>query len=893
MGGGREGGVAALPTSISSLLRRGITALPQSQASELRATLLRPENLGSLKLGEWVDCYTGSEGAKADVLAALQQLRGGTGTQIGMGGGGVMARLFAPRPKTAPPEEPPTSIEEPPPSSAFYPLKDPVTGQLIVHVPAVGGKESIVGLSDYQLEKMLGRGSFGTVYEGIEIGTGRRVAIKVADTVDRSDPELRRLLQELFEAERRLQGSVETVDVVRVYATGLTARGDPFVVMEYLPGGNLQDFITRIHSPVNQEGPTLNRLIVMATRVVAAVAKIHGKKIIHCDLKPENIFLGDDERPIMIGDFGIAEKKTNDKAEPDYSGRGTAGYYVFGEAKDFPRDAFALGMILYELFTGRLPWGLKELDTEDLSQLLLQIAAKMGLETPVPPSQVLPQWLKSGDEGIAREIDRIILKALSIDLTERYEDANAMLFDLETYKARTLEEEAREIATTPISTRSEIRIRDHRWRAKIQGALGEYRTVYDRFPDERIKRRMLELNGLLFDWGDRVGDEDTFLRAARTIEVLDPRRESDEAKRATRLINVTIRIEGTRPVRGEPLQLQLEHFENRAGILQSTGIGDIRGVRLSLTRGGTYALSFATAGAVPIVIPLPVRPGNYEIRVPIYPEERVPAGWVIIPAGPAAARQGPGSYCEQFNNWREIGHDYAVGPLVTNRDWFEYLKTMLEADTESHLPKNWKFNRVEYLDNNPIDPGAPVTHITYEQALGYLKYLSDKLGFKPLRLPRLNEWKRLLRGNDPRPWPWGDATPDFGLAGFRYSDPRAAGAVKPLSLKSPVRDLSPFSTSKRPIIHVAGNVQKMLDPGTSEEQERIAPALGLSVQELSERFIFAGGAYDAAAPTDLDILQSIPRGSAEAVGPFGFFPVLELNSATPTPSIESLVQGTL
>jgi hypothetical protein len=159
----------------------------------------------------------------------------------------------------------------------------------------------------------------------------------------------------------------------------------------------------------------------------------------------------------------------------------------------------------------------------------------------------------------------------------------------------------------------------------------------------------------------------------------------------------------------------------------------------------------------------------------------------------------------------------------------------------------------------------------------------------------LNEWKRLLRGNDARPWPWGNAAPEFGVAGFRYSDPRAHGAVVALPNDAPgLKDLSPFSlraaagfSEERLLAHVAGNVQKFLDFGTSRERHLISKALGISEETLtSDFYLVAGASYEGPAPIDLDILQYKPRTEAGAVG---IMPVLQLDKADPTPTIASLM----
>lgn len=789
--------------------------------------------------------------------------------------------------------EPPDTT--PPPAPISYPLTDPASDRLVVEGVYFTGSISVVGpvVSDYKIEKIIGAGGCSKVHLAHEIGPKRPVAVKVVTLPSEA---MREALFRGFRQECELQGALSSDRFVHVYSTGKTAQGSPYIVMELLSGGALSDFIGRQNLPTaNPEHLPFNleQILTLASQVVAAAAEAQRSGIVHRDIKPENYFLTADHRA-KLGDFGISKRLSEGTREPPEMVTGTPGYVP---PENFPskgseaqpdtyrRDVFALGVTLYELLTGHFPFH---------GNSALSLLVNSTTHHPPPPSEVRPE------RKIPPALDRIVMKAMSKEAGERYADAQELLFALVTHQAQTLEEEAARILRQSLTSRTDEKINRDEWRELIQRALAEYRRVYDEYPSQAIRDKMLQLNLRLHEWADTHGDDETVLRAGERIRSLAPT--SPPARAVSLPIRVQFDLSGKLP-KGAVPELTLVHFVNRAGFLEQENVGntghELPAEAIDLPRGGAYGLHFAARGVTPLFIPLPVRPGQYSIRIPIYTTSQVPPNFVVIPAGPVAARQGPGSYSERFENWRSVEHDFAVGPLVTNRQWIEFLQHLTAEqgrDTAlDRLPKNWAIDAKGnfHLQNAEIIADAPVTHISYENALEYLQYLSGQLGVT-VRFPTLNKWKRTLRGNDARPWPWGNAMPETGVAGFRFSDPRASGAVVALPNDAPgIRDFSPFSVPplreggvKRMLPHVAGNVQKFLDLGTPREQQLISRALGLTPAALrSNYYLVAGASYEGAAPIDLDILQHKPR---HEVGATGIMPVIELRHALPTPLSESL-----
>ncbi len=775
------------------------------------------------------------------------------------------------------------------------PLTDPETSRLLVdgEIFADGQKTPGPIVSHYRLGEKIGQGGCSRVYRGHEIGPNRDVAIKVVSLLNRK---LREVLHQGFEREIALQGALSSDRFVHVYSTGKTTEGAPFVVMEYLSGGALQERIS------DDKSFDLKQRLALASQMVVAVAEAHARGIVHRDIKPDNYFLTEDGRA-KLGDFGLAERVEKIiGAEPRADLFGTPGYIPpeevnrasgFIPASPFQRDVFALGVSLYELFAGAFPF--------DAASVMATLIRSVN-EEPPPPSQV------NNDLEIPPSLDRIILKAMAKDPAARYENAQNLLHDLVTYEAQELEAQAEDILRRSAASEIDRRLLQDEWREKIVEALAEYRQVYKEYPSRKIEEKMAQLNFLLYRWASQIGDDETMRRAAERIRVLAPG--SDMAQEVDRPISVIFEL-GAPLKRGVLPGLTLVRFVNRSGFLQPIQWGktghELPKEPIDLAWGAAYGLHFTAGGYASVFIPFPVRPGSYAIHIPVYRKEEIPPEFLVVPAGPAASRQGPGSYSERFENWRVVDHDLAVGPLITTQKYSDFLKYLVEEMTRKkthadkirqeilrRLPANWD-PRVasHYIDGELINLDAPVTHITYESALEFLQYLSAKLSREmgqtvELRLPTLFEWKRIIRGNDPRPWPWGNAQPVFGVAGFRFSNPRAGGAVVALPNNAPgIWDVSPFSIPGGPSVpHVMGNTQKFLHRGSREEQRLVAKALGISEKDLGKKvFLVAGIPYNRSAALDPDILEHY---SMTEVGPFGILPVLQLRRAEPTPSLNSL-----
>lgn len=271
----------------------------------------------------------------------------------------------------------------------------------------------------YRLTRLLGRGGMGSVWEGVHITLGNRVACKfIEPEYVKSEDAVRR-----FENEARAAASLKSKHVVDVYDHGIMPDGRPYIVMEFLAGEPLDNRLAKLGTlPLSQAAAIIQQ-------VSRALYRAHGSGIIHRDLKPENIFLvWDDEDQTDLAkvvDFGIAkftESSSTGVSSATRTGSimGTPYYMSPEQARglknvDARSDNWSLGVIAYELVTGVRPY-----DGEAVGDILVKICT----QAPVPPSQINP--------NLPPALDEWMTKALAQDPAARFQDVRQLAESLVT-----------------------------------------------------------------------------------------------------------------------------------------------------------------------------------------------------------------------------------------------------------------------------------------------------------------------------------------------------------------------------------------------------------------------------------------------------------------------------
>ncbi len=260
-----------------------------------------------------------------------------------------------------------------------------------LHGAVVAGK--------YRIEKLLGRGGAGEVFLATHIELDRPVAFKVL----RADVAARPEAMERFRREARIAARLHHPNIVAVYDFGSLSERYAFIVMEYLPGKTLRDYLEE-----RKRGLPLRETSAFFRQICAGVTAAHQAGYVHRDLKPGNIILefGDGSEPIVkVLDFGIAKIIENEttEAQPDLTGKallGTPQYcspeQALGEPVDSRSDIYSLGLVLYVMLTGQLPF-----TGNTPAALIVQHATK----PPRPPRELRPD--------IPIRLETVILKALS------------------------------------------------------------------------------------------------------------------------------------------------------------------------------------------------------------------------------------------------------------------------------------------------------------------------------------------------------------------------------------------------------------------------------------------------------------------------------------------------
>lgn len=245
---------------------------------------------------------------------------------------------------------------------------------------ASGDRELVSGalLGEYRIEHKIGRGSSGDVYRAQHIATGARAAIKVLR--GDSDPEA---VQRLI-AEAQVIRDIGNSNIVDVLSFGTAPDGRAYLVMEWLPGETLRQRLKL--GPLDVE--TACRV---ARQLVRALGAAHGKRIVHRDVKPDNVFLVAGE-PLVVKllDFGMAKLLKTDRMTQTASGAfvGTPMYVAPEQARGLPidhrADIYTLGGVLFEMLTGQPPFVARSA-FEVISMHMTEPAPRPGAHADVPP----------------------------------------------------------------------------------------------------------------------------------------------------------------------------------------------------------------------------------------------------------------------------------------------------------------------------------------------------------------------------------------------------------------------------------------------------------------------------------------------------------------------------
>ncbi len=281
-------------------------------------------------------------------------------------------------------------------------------------------------INQYKVISRLGSGGMGEVYLAQDVRLGRKVALKLLyEDVKQGDDWVRR-----FEQEARATSSLNHPNIITIYEVGQSDRSH-FISAEFIEGRTLREHL-------KDNTMTLREALDVAIQVATAIAAAHNAGIIHRDIKPENVMLRADGY-VKVLDFGLAkfiEKRLigSSNSDPDAETAaflntnpgtvmGTVSYMSPEQARgahvDTRSDIFSLGILLYEMLTGRLPF-----EGSTASDVIISITQKR------------PRRMTRFSPDMPQEMERIVDKALNKNREERYQTVKDMLIDLKSLKRR-------------------------------------------------------------------------------------------------------------------------------------------------------------------------------------------------------------------------------------------------------------------------------------------------------------------------------------------------------------------------------------------------------------------------------------------------------------------------
>ncbi len=281
-------------------------------------------------------------------------------------------------------------------------------------------------LPQYKIESILGRGGMGAVYRGTQVTLERPVAIKLLpDSLVTEDDENN--FVERFKLEARAMAGLDHPAIISVYDFGQTAEGHLYFVMEFIDGMDIHNYIHMSNGKVDQ-----NHAVAIVSHVLDALDYAHSKGIVHRDIKPANVLINR-EGKVKIADFGLAKRMNAGTDEPALTMSNVAlgtPDFIAPEALDADAvpdgraDLYAVGVMLYQMLTGKLPRGIFRMPSEE-------------------------------ETGLDERIDDIITLALESNPEHRYQTAHAFRAKLDELQTKPIQKMEPELRTSAVPAAAE------------------------------------------------------------------------------------------------------------------------------------------------------------------------------------------------------------------------------------------------------------------------------------------------------------------------------------------------------------------------------------------------------------------------------------------------------
>jgi len=351
-------------------------------------------------------------------------------------------------------------------------------------------------VSHYRIEKKIGAGGMGEVYLAEDTKLHRNVALKFLPPEYTSDPEVK----SRFMREAQAAAALNHPNIITVYEVA-EYQNRSYIAMEFVDGESLKDL-------TGKKELHLSQVIDVAMQISQGLAKAHEAGIVHRDIKPQNILIDKDGRARIV-DFGLAKLKGDAKLTQAGSTLGTVSYMspeqAQGEEVDRRSDIFSLGVMLYEMITGQLPF-----QGEHQAAILNSIITEQ------------PQPLARYNNRVSQELERIVTKSLSKDKMERYQHVDDLLADLRREQKTSEQMRSSEVSLAGVAPRPKRKVLSYLVPASVVFVIAFVLLVlrpfkFDIAPEEAA---IAEASSLAIMYFDNLVDPEDSDRLAQMITSL-------------------------------------------------------------------------------------------------------------------------------------------------------------------------------------------------------------------------------------------------------------------------------------------------------------------------------------------------------------------------------------
>ncbi len=735
-------------------------------------------------------------------------------------------------------------------------------------------------LGRYTVAYLLGKGGMGRVVAADDPHLKRRVAIKQLHGPMHHDQEY---LQSFFD-EAHVTAQLEHPNIVPIYDIGTTESGHLFFVMKRVSGHSLHEVIQGLDEgkPELVSQYNLPRLLAIFQKICMAVAFSHSRRVVHRDLKPDNVMVGE-HGVVYLMDWGLCRIIDGEDTPPPAAPRppstpdlydpkstedlaGTLGYLApeqltgAAPAGSVATDVFALGCMLYEILTFRPVY-----DGSDLEVFARGMACQFE-----PPSIAAPERV------IPTEIEAICLKALSQEPADRHGSAQGLHDDIQLYLEGTAEKERRRLAAEKAliaadELSGEYQKQWQTWRdselelymarllarhepdttdhgtvqplvqriEKVQEetvvaftrAVKRYEEVLSFVSDHHgAKEKLANLYWSRFVAAEQRGDRPDMIYYRHLVETYN-----DGTFDAALTGNGVLRLRA-RPVHAQVTLLPYLDHEGVMVFGTPLELGTTPLEYAPIRMGSYVALLKAPGYRTTRVHVLIERQGRPRISVTLRKSVEIGEDLVYIPGGPYIAGDDPSNPAAGPRRV-EVASDFAIARYpVTASEYLLFINDLARSAPERarrHVPRrrydadyywlpgsNGRYHLPQRdLDGDGWHPKWPVSHVSWDDAKAYCDWLGERLG-RPVRLPTTAEWEKAARGVDGRVYPWGDR---FSPSFCKMSESR-----KNQNVPEPVGAF-PMDESPYGVRDVAGCVAEWCD-GWFDEGRRQRPLRGMGVE---------------------------------------------------------------